>query len=72
MNEEELQDFKDDELINIKLPRKQYKVLQTMIEREETYSRLTGMFKSTWIWVVGGGILTLILLWDRLHLGVIK
>lgn len=63
-------DFKEDELINIKLPRKQYEVLKTMIEREETYTRLTNALKSSWIWVIGGGILTLILLWDRIHLGV--
>jgi hypothetical protein len=64
-------DFKDDELIDIRLPRKEYNTLKTMIEREETYTRITGSLKSSWIWVVGGGALTILLLWDKLH-GVIK
>lgn len=72
MTEQELNDFKDEELISIKLPRKQYKRLVMMLEREEAYDKLTNMLKSSWIWVVGGGILTLFLLWDRLHIGVIK
>lgn len=63
-------DFKEDELINIKLPRKQYEILKIMIEREQAYDRLTSMLKSSWIWIVGGGMLTLVLLWDRIHLGV--
>lgn len=62
-------DFKEDELINIKLPRKQYEVLKVMIEREQTYDRLTSMLKSSWIWIVGGGILTIILLYDRIVTG---
>lgn len=66
MTPEEFQDFKDDELINIKLPRRQYEVLKNMIEREQSYDRLTSTLKSSWIWIVGGGILTLFLLWDRL------
>lgn len=70
MTPEELDDFKNDELINIKLPRKEYEVLKTMIEREQTYTRLTNSLKSSWIWIVGGGALTLFLLWDRIHMGV--
>ena len=70
MSEDDL--YKEEELVVIKLPRKEYEVLKVMIEREQTYDRLTGMLKSSWIWVVGGGVLTLILLWDRFHIGVIK
>lgn len=69
MTPEELQDFKDDELINIKLPRRQYERLKTMIEREEAYDRLTSMLKSSWIWIVGGGMLTIFLLYDRIATG---
>jgi len=65
------EEFRGDELINIKLSRDKYEVLKNMIEREQSYSRLTGMLKSSWLWVVGGGILTFYLLWDRfLHIGV--
>lgn len=68
----EYDDFKDDELINIKLPRKQYEMLKDIIAREEAYNWFTSALRSSWLWIVGGGILTLILLYDRLHIGVIK
>lgn len=69
---EENDDFKGDELINIKLPRREYEMLKTIIAREEAYNWLTSALRSNWLWIVGGGILTLIMLYDRLHIGVIK
>lgn len=63
-------DFNKDELINIKLPRKQYELLKTMIEREEAYGWFTNTLKSSWLWIVGGGVLTLIMLYDRFHVGI--
>lgn len=59
-------DFKDDELITIKLPRKDYEMLKTMIKREEASQWFINSLKHSWVWVVGGGILTLFLLWDRI------
>lgn len=60
-------DFKKDELINIKLPRSQYEILKVIIQREEAYNWLTGNLKSSWLWIVGGGILTIWLLYDKIH-----
>lgn len=64
------EDFKEDELITIKLPRKEYEMLKVMIKREEASQWFVNYLKSSWVWVIGGGVLTLILLWDRIHLGV--
>jgi len=60
-------DFKDDELINIKLPRSQYELLKTMIKREEANLWLTNALKNSWIWIVGGGVLTIWLLFDKFN-----
>lgn len=57
---------KQDELVDIRLPRAEAEVLRKMIKREETYNNVTGMFKSSWIWVVAGGCLTLFALWDKI------
>lgn len=61
-------DFRKDELINIKLPREQYELLKAMIEREQAYTWLTNTLKNNWIWLVGSGILTIWLLYDKVHL----
>lgn len=62
--------YKEEELVNIKLPRKEYEILKTMIKREEASQWFVNYMKSSWVWIVGGGILSVILLWDRIHLGV--
>lgn len=57
-----------DELVDIRLPRAEAEVLRTMIKREETYNNITAMFKSSWIWVIAGGLLTVFTLWDKIIL----
>lgn len=61
-------DYKQDEVINVKLPRSQYEILREVIRREEAYNYWANRLKSTWIFIAGGGILTLWLLWDRIHI----
>lgn len=60
-------DNKNDEIINVKLPRSQYDILREVIRREEAYNYWTARIKSSWVFVVGGGILTIFLLWDKIH-----
>jgi hypothetical protein len=67
MNEEELQDFKNEELINIKLPRSQYDILKKMLREREAYTTLSTQVKNSWIWIVGSGVLAFMLLYDRFH-----
>lgn len=61
-------DFKEDELISIKLPRQQYELLKKMIEREQAYNWIKNTLSNNWIWVVGGGVLTFWLLFDKINL----
>jgi hypothetical protein len=66
MNNTEDEINKDDQIITIKLPRSQAEILRTMIKREETYSNITATMKSSWIWVVAAGVITLFSLWDTI------
>lgn len=60
---------RQDEIIEVKLPRRDYETLRTMLERERTYSNITNYLKSFWVWAVAGGILTIWALWDQLFKG---
>lgn len=59
-------DNKDDEIINVQLPRSQYRILREVIRREETYGYIGKKLASLWIWAVAGGIITVISLWDTI------
>lgn len=59
-------EFKDDEVINVSMPRKDYKMLREMIERERTYSWLKNYLRSLWVWAFAGGVLVMIALGDRI------
>lgn len=60
-------DNSEDEIIDIRLPRSEYKILREMIRREETYSYLGKKLSSLWVWAVAGGILTVLALWDSIQ-----
>ena len=64
-------DYKLDELIIVKLPRKDYLILKDVIKREEAYDWFQSGIKSWWIWVVAGGLLTLITLYETFKDGLI-
>lgn len=50
----------NDEIINVRLPRKDYEIIRKVIERERTYSWLGAWFRSGWVWaVVGTSILVM-------------
>ena len=69
------EDFKDDQLISIKLPRSQYELLKTMIKREEAYNWVINGLRNNLVWIVSGGILTIFMLYDKIHLymqGMVK
>jgi len=66
MNEED--PFRDDELINIKLPRSQYNLLQKILLREQAYTWFGGLISHSWIWVVAGGLFAVWGLYDKIHL----
>ena len=57
-----------DEVINIRLPRADYEILRKMIDERIASSWFENWVRGHWVWVIGGGILTIILLWDKVHL----
>lgn len=59
--------YRENEIVTIRLPRAQYEVLKQMIKREQAYGWFASALKSYWLWVVGSGVLTLLLLWDKIH-----
>lgn len=60
-------DFKDDELINVKLPRKDFLLMTKIIAERRAYNTFTDALKNNWIFVVGAGLLALWGLWDQIH-----
>ena len=60
-------DYKNDELVTVKLPRGDLEIVRAVIEREKAYNWLTGTLKHNWIWAVAGGALAVYGLWDKLH-----
>jgi len=61
------EDFKDDELVDVQLPRSQYKILKEVIQREEAYNWFYRMIVTNWIFIVAGGVLTVLLLFEKLQ-----
>lgn len=59
-------DYKNDELVNVKLPRGDLEIIRNVIKREKAYNWFTGAMKSTSIWIVAGGVVTLFVLWDKI------
>lgn len=57
-----------DELINIKLPKSQFNLLQKILKREQAYSWFGGFLSHSWIWVVAGGLFAIWGLYDKAHL----
>lgn len=62
---------KNDEVIEVRLPRRDYENLRLILERERTYSNISRSLKSLWIWGVAGGILSVWALWDGIK-GALK
>ncbi len=64
----ELEDVnKDDELVLVRVPRSQAKTLRRIIQREEAYDLFTTKLKTNWIWIVGGGLVTLFVLYEKFN-----
>lgn len=64
-------DYKEIEIIDVKLPRKDYETLKRVLEREDAYHWLTSKMKSFWVWTVAGGVLTFIAIYKD-ALGIFK
>ena len=57
-------DYKQDEIIDVKLPRKDFETLREILERESAYTWLKSTMRSWWLWTVVAGIIGVISLYD--------
>lgn len=56
---------KGDELVDVRLPRKEYEKLREILMREQAYSVLTNKLRSWWVFAVAGGLVALVTFWDK-------
>lgn len=60
-------DNTEDEVVEVRLPRSQYKVLRHMIEREEAFGFFKKWIYTNWIYIVGTLMLSGIYFYDQIH-----
>jgi len=61
-----MEDGNEDEVIEVKLPRSQARLLKAMIRREEAFSWLSNAFRNSLVWVIAGGLLSVLLFWEKI------
>lgn len=47
--------------------KKEIEALKKIATERIAYDTLTQKLKTNWIWIVGGGVLTIWALWDKVH-----
>ena len=57
---------KDDEIVDVRLPLREYRALREILEREQAYSWLKRTIRSWWVFAIAGGVITLLTFWDKL------
>jgi hypothetical protein len=65
MTEEPKDNNRDDEIINIRLPRSDYELLRLILKEREAKNWLTAKVSSWWIFGLGAGCLVLWKLWTE-------
>lgn len=64
------EDNKDDEIINVKLPRKDYETVRQIIRERQAMGFIKSWLTTSWVWVVAGGVLTVWALWDKIKVAI--
>jgi len=59
-------DYEQDEIITVKLSRKEFDIVRKIIAREQAAGWFDGWIKNHWVWIVGGGILTFLYIGDQI------
>lgn len=59
-------DNERDEIIDVRLPRRDYEIIRTMIDRERTYTWIGNWCRSGWLWAVVGSAILLVTLWEKI------
>jgi hypothetical protein len=57
---------KEDELVDVKLPRKEFEIMREMIKKQEALGWLGKYFRNVLL-VAAGGIITLLAFWDSIQ-----
>lgn len=57
---------KEDEIITLKLPRKEAELVRQMIRERQAMNYFKGWLTTWWVWIVAGGVLTCWALWEKL------
>ena len=65
--EEIAKDNYDDQIINVKMPRKDYEIMRQLIRERHTMNNVTAVLKNTYIWIVASGILALYAGWAQIR-----
>lgn len=65
-----MEEYKNDEVIDVRLPRSEYDRLRKVLERERTYDYLGTKLKSNLIWIIASGALTFIYLYKEIFTGL--
>lgn len=66
----EEKDNYEDQVINVKMPRKDYETMRRLIRERQTMDNVTAILKNTWVWVVVSGVLGCLALWNQIKPGV--
>lgn len=69
--EEQIEIDRDDEVITIRMPRKDYLVMKQLIKERQTMNNITAILKASWVWVVVSGVLGCWYLWDKIRLSLL-
>lgn len=48
--------------------KEELEVLKAIIKEREAYNLFMNKIKSTWIWVIAGGVVTLLVLWEKIQI----
>lgn len=57
----------DDEIVEIRLPKAEVKILREIIKERETYNHFINKLKTNWIWFLVGGLVATFTLWEKFH-----
>lgn len=63
-------EYRQKEIVDVRMSREDFHTMQKMIDERRAYDVITGRLKSLWMWVVVGGVLSIISLWDVIKVKV--
>lgn len=59
-------DYEQDEIVTVKLSRKEFEIVRKIIAREQAAGWFDTWIKNHWVWIIGGGIVSLMYIGDHI------